>query len=175
MRVDEFLSQLKGIRSTRRGWLARCPAHSPDRNPSLSITAVDRGILLKCFAGCTVKEICAALGFKEVELFFDAPCSPRQRAMLPPRSQPFDWRRESSDLLHRAEELELRADYVRTHARGLDCANWTDRDIDAALATVGQANCDEQIAEIFRDVACSVRALCLAQEEQRDGSRRAAA
>ena len=35
---------------------ARCPAHD-DRTPSLSIRDGDRGIIMKCFAGCTYRDI----------------------------------------------------------------------------------------------------------------------
>lgn len=49
--------------------LARCPAHN-DKNPSLSVAEGNDGrVLLKCFAGCTLTDICAGLGIKQSDLF----------------------------------------------------------------------------------------------------------
>ena len=46
-----------------------CPAHD-DRNPSLSVSMADDGTcLLKCFAGCSVKEITDAVGLTMKDLF----------------------------------------------------------------------------------------------------------
>lgn len=56
-------------------WSSQCPAHE-DRSPSLSIREVeaDGRVLLHCFAGCHVTEICDALGLSLSDLF------PRERA-----------------------------------------------------------------------------------------------
>jgi putative DNA primase/helicase len=40
--------------------MAKCPAHA-DRNPSLSITAGQQRLLLHCFAGCSFREVVAAI------------------------------------------------------------------------------------------------------------------
>ena len=48
-------------------WRSHCPAHD-DAEPSLSVTENDGRILLHCFAGCTVDDICAALGITTKEL-----------------------------------------------------------------------------------------------------------
>lgn len=45
-----------------------CPAHD-DRRPSLSIRIKDGRALVKCFAGCTNREIADALGISERELY----------------------------------------------------------------------------------------------------------
>jgi DNA primase len=45
-----------------------CPAHN-DRRPSLSIRVKDGRALVKCFAGCTNREIAEALGMSERELY----------------------------------------------------------------------------------------------------------
>ncbi len=51
--LEQVLSQLKGVRTSMRGWRACCPAHT-DRKPSLSISLGEHGqVLLKCFAGCS--------------------------------------------------------------------------------------------------------------------------
>jgi hypothetical protein len=67
--VDELLDRLERVRKTRRGWTARCPAHE-DRNPSLSVAEGDDGrVLLRCWTGCTVDKITAALGLELADLF----------------------------------------------------------------------------------------------------------
>ena len=50
-------------------YMAQCPAHE-DRGPSLSIKETDNGmILLHCFAGCDVGQICAAVNLEISDLF----------------------------------------------------------------------------------------------------------
>src|SRR5262245_10743310 len=48
------------------GWL--CPAHD-DTCPSLSVNQGDKGIVIKCHAGYTLDEVCAALGIEPWQLF----------------------------------------------------------------------------------------------------------
>ncbi len=51
------------------GYSARCPAHD-DQNPSLSINEEANGkILLHCFSGCAVEEVCSALQIQVSDLF----------------------------------------------------------------------------------------------------------
>ena len=45
-----------------------CPAHD-DQRPSLSIRIRDGRALVKCFAGCTNREVAEALGISERELY----------------------------------------------------------------------------------------------------------
>ena len=76
----DILSMLSGIRETGGGnHIARCPAHD-DRSPSLSVKLADDGrILLHCFAGCDVEEICASLGLRLADLMPDSPLDHRLR------------------------------------------------------------------------------------------------
>src|SRR5437016_3688061 len=68
--VAEVLSRLKSPRSYSRGFTARCPAHD-DRHDSLMIweDEADGHAGLKCFADCTRKMICEALGLTEQDLY----------------------------------------------------------------------------------------------------------
>ena len=69
MKVEEFVKHVAGARRTSRGWIARCPAHG-DRSPSLSISqGHDERILIHCFSGCTVEEVCSALRLSMRDLF----------------------------------------------------------------------------------------------------------
>jgi hypothetical protein len=69
MNIDEFLPRLQGVKKTPTGWAARCPAHE-DKRQSLSVANGEKGIILKCFAGCGVKDIAGKLGLKMGDLFF---------------------------------------------------------------------------------------------------------
>jgi len=71
--LEVVLPHLKGVRKSFRGWVACCPAHG-DREPSLSIGLGDEGqVLLKCFAGCCLDQIVAAMGITVADLFPRAP------------------------------------------------------------------------------------------------------
>ena len=74
MNIDELLAKFEKVEQKAPGnWTACCPAHG-DSNPSLSITLKDDGkILLHCFTGCTVEEICASVGLKVSDLMPDRP------------------------------------------------------------------------------------------------------
>jgi hypothetical protein len=69
--LSDILTKLDGVRKSRDGWSARCPAHR-DRAPSLSIREDNGKVLLHCFAACTVEEVCAAMGIGLSELFSGA-------------------------------------------------------------------------------------------------------
>ena len=69
MKIEDILSRFEGVEQQGPdSWMARCPAHG-DNNPSLSITRKPDGkVLMHCFTGCTVEEICAAVGLKLSDL-----------------------------------------------------------------------------------------------------------
>ena len=77
MYIDDFLRRVeeKAGKSPKRmgsSYSCCCPAHE-DRNPSLSVSeASDGRILLKCHAGCSADEICAALDVSVSDLFSES-------------------------------------------------------------------------------------------------------
>lgn len=69
MKVGDFLKLLQGVKACGKGWQARCPAHD-DETASLSVAQGDDGrILIHCFAGCTIDEVCTTMGIKTKDLF----------------------------------------------------------------------------------------------------------
>jgi CHC2 zinc finger len=69
MVVEDLINRLHKAKKTGPGkWNARCPAHE-DKSPSLSIAEKDGVILLHCFAGCEVADICGAIGVEVKDLF----------------------------------------------------------------------------------------------------------
>ena len=68
-KIEDVLQRLKHVRKSGSGWKAKCPAHD-DRQPSLSVANGDDGrVLLRCFAGCTIDAICAAVNLTPADLF----------------------------------------------------------------------------------------------------------
>jgi hypothetical protein len=69
--ILRLFDRLEGVKSRNGGFIARCPAHD-DHEPSLTFRQGDDGrVLLKCFAGCAFKDIVAAMGLQEKDLFPD--------------------------------------------------------------------------------------------------------
>lgn len=74
MNIDEFVQRIesktgKSARRSGGNYVACCPAHD-DATPSLSISeGVDGKVLVKCFSGCSVDAICAAMGLQVSDLF----------------------------------------------------------------------------------------------------------
>lgn len=82
-KIDIILPRLSGVRKApaRAGivqaYRACCPAHQPEgprpgRSPALSVAwSESGGVLLHCFAGCSVDEIAGAAGVELTDLFPD--------------------------------------------------------------------------------------------------------
>jgi DNA primase catalytic core len=51
-------------------FMACCPAHA-DKSPSMSVTALDKRVVLHCFSGCDEDAILAALGITRQDLFYE--------------------------------------------------------------------------------------------------------
>lgn len=76
--VRTILGKLAGVKETKSGWSARCPAHE-DGQASLSVAEGDAGrVLLKCHAGCDHKAIVQALGLAERDLFDEPPADAKR-------------------------------------------------------------------------------------------------
>lgn len=69
-RLDAFLSHLEQVKRQGSGWIARCPAHQ-DKHPSLSIGTGRSGILVKCWTGCTIRQIKDAVGLEWSAFFWE--------------------------------------------------------------------------------------------------------
>ena len=72
MTLNEFLGLLRNVKGpTGKGeYICQCPAHD-DRHASLWVTEGDKGIILKCQAGCSKDEILRALGVSVYDLLDD--------------------------------------------------------------------------------------------------------
>jgi hypothetical protein len=67
--IERVLANLERVKRCGKGYVARCPAHE-DRSASLSVCEADSGnALVHCFAGCSTRDIVAALGLRMGDLF----------------------------------------------------------------------------------------------------------
>lgn len=154
MTSDELLSRLEAVRRTGSGWRARCPAHA-DRTPSLSIHEGERGLLLRCFAGCALPDICEGMNLSPKDLFYDTP-TPRGTRPIPkpirkdPRSTAFQFELAALD-------LRLRAERIFDAAKQVDVSVLNDADLDRALSHVAQGYRDLDRAGLFDGVADDLR------------------
>ena len=68
--INTILDRLSNVRKRTGGWQAKCPAHR-DGGPSLSISEGRKGVLMHCHAGCSVTDICTAIGLHPKDLFYE--------------------------------------------------------------------------------------------------------
>lgn len=61
MSAEQVARRLKGHRAGSGWWLCQCPAHEDD-SPSLGLKDGDRGLIVKCHAGCSRADVLAKLG-----------------------------------------------------------------------------------------------------------------
>ena len=171
MTLDALLAQLNGVRPRGSRWSAHCPAHA-DTNPSLQITAGDTCHLLKCWAGCSVQEICVSLGIKQHDLFFDSPL-PRGH-----RSAPRPVKIDRVALAFRYElaalDRRLRAERIIEAGKQLDVAGLSDSELDRALNAIAKAHADEERAELFECVADTLRERDFSERTHRERHTRVA-
>ncbi len=139
MTADGFLQLLDRVRPTSKGWVASCPAHD-DRHPSLTVKEGDKGLLVKCWSGCDLQAICAALHIRVTDLFYKTTSDRRtiwaERLVRHEgqRARAAAWRQamRGARLAHDAQQLV-------EAARGLDIDAWTEDDLDDAIDAVVDA------------------------------------
>ena len=136
MTLDDFLLRVEGVRQRGGGrYAGLCPAHA-DKSPSLGISEGERGVLLKCWAGCGLAEICAALGIKQADLFFKSRIDPQSRHVIQQRRQ--RERREHDAMGKTIDACRQAEDYIGSR-RGLDISQWRPQRLDEELTALAAA------------------------------------
>ena len=140
MTAPELLSRLDGVKSRGTGkWSARCPGHE-DKSPSLSITEGDKGLLLKCWAGCELTAITRKLGVEIKDLFYDGLSDPRQRReAMQRRAKDRAAQRTADKARGRKTDLLRHAEYLVQSARGMTIDTWTPAQLDKRLNCLADA------------------------------------
>ena len=96
--IGEVLAHLEGVKRTSKQWQAKCPAHE-DSKASLSLgRGHDGRVLMKCFAGCSTRDVCTALGITEADLF----ASDNGHQVKSQLVATYDYRDETGELLYQA-------------------------------------------------------------------------
>jgi hypothetical protein len=141
MTAQELLEHLEVVRPRAKGrWIARCPAHA-DKHPSLAIAEGESGLLIRCWAGCRIQDITAALGLTLRELFYDH------------EQVPDDWRRTRQQRMIERENRENQeyvrglildarreAEWLLVSARNPGLVGWNDAELHTALAVIADAH-----------------------------------
>ncbi|NQT73577.1 MAG: hypothetical protein HQ553_12545 [Chloroflexi bacterium] len=104
--TTQVLNKIKGIKQNGAGWKGRCPAHE-DKNPSLSITEGEKGVVLKCHAGCDSEAIVAAWGLEMKDLFFGNGQSAQQIQIEKTETKRTTWEIIDSDGTVVAEHIRI--------------------------------------------------------------------
>jgi DNA primase len=141
MTIETLLGLLDGVTRTPRGYKARCPAHS-DKSPSLAIREAEDGrILLHCFAGCNVHQICEAISIEIRDLFPWTDCASQQVRAARRRKQEVIQQREEVQRLKNAIADARRIAQCRlAAAKGLSIAGWTEAFLDLTVERIANAH-----------------------------------
>jgi hypothetical protein len=159
MCVEQLLSRLHGVRQTKNGYMALCPAHR-DTSPSLSVREGDNGcILLHDFGGCEPGDICAAIRLRLADLF---PVHDGRRPCRSPTSTPVLSLEQMAFLFKlQAECLYSRAQFTLKAARALNTSEWTEKDWTVATNAVARAHTDVARSQFLAAVAFDLRTVFL--------------
>lgn len=80
--IQEVLRYFDGVKRCSDGqYMARCPCHD-DKKQSLSIGRGQKGVVLKCQAGCDTRDIIARVGLKPRDLFYDSQEKPQEKRRI---------------------------------------------------------------------------------------------
>jgi hypothetical protein len=138
--VEEFTAHLEAVRTVSRGYLAKCPSHA-DRHPSLSIKEGDRGVLVKCWAGCTIEAITQAMGLSMRDLFYDTNPDPATLHEARARRQA-ERNREWTEyhLSGLDADSQREAQRLVEQARNIDISEWAGVQLEQALNVLAAAH-----------------------------------
>jgi hypothetical protein len=137
-------------KSEHREMVREVPAHA-DNSPCLSVMEGEKGILLKCFSGCTLHEITTALGLEVSDLFTDAPPLPKGQRVLE-RASRLDPRALAFRFDLYALELRMRAERVLQALAHLPPTDRNDSELDRLIQSVASAYHDLERADLFEHV-----------------------
>jgi hypothetical protein len=165
--LNEFLPRLENVTPRGSRYMATCPAHS-DKHPSLQITEGERGLLLKCWSGCTLAEICASLQLTQQDLFYDGRSpTPRGHRRIDRKARAFEFELAALD-------LRLRAERIVEAGKQLNVDTLDNDELDHALSHAAQAHEDVKQAERFEQVADHLRMTAYLERQYDEEHRRIA-
>jgi len=166
--LKNVLERLSGVSVNGDPWKALCPAHS-DKRPSLSIKNGTKGILIKCWAGCALEDIVAAIGISTSDLFFEQPKhqSCKSNGTQPERANlnyRWPWRNLVNELQNIAEVRSILAKDFLEQAKCVDVRSLTDTDRDRLLEKIFLAMSWIQLGKDVDELAFQIRRKMRGQE-----------
>ena len=127
--LERLLARLDGVKRTKADcYITRCPAHD-DGSPSLSIRETEDGtLLIKCWVGCEVGEVLAAVRLELRDLFpVDVRWKPGRRPLT---------RRDKPGITASQALLALRSEAIAVYVCACDTLDrTTDGDVMDRLTT----------------------------------------
>ncbi len=144
--VQEILTRLKDVKPTGKDqWAAKCPGPGhEDSKASLSVKRGDDGrALLHCFACCTTKEICAALGMTEADLFVK-----KGQKAKPKIVATYRYCDERGNLLYEAIRY-FPKDFRQRRPDGKGGYVWNMKDVRRVLYRLPELIAADQLATVF--------------------------
>ena len=97
----DLRSRLEGAVGREEDYMARCPAHS-DTNNSLHVSRLKNGSTgLYCHAGCSIEDVCAALGIDKSDLYPDKPSRKPDKKLSGKPEAIYEYRTADGKLLYR--------------------------------------------------------------------------
>lgn len=140
MRAAELAERIPGAKLFGEKWKGCCPAHQ-DRRPSLTFKDGDKCILMKCFAGCALDEICQALNLRPSDLFFDALDRDPQRRKSAAQQRERMRRQVAAKAQQDGRRIDAlrEAEYFVRSRQGLDISHWTNQKLDDELNVLADA------------------------------------
>jgi putative DNA primase/helicase len=107
MKALEFAQHFSRVRRRGDWYDARCSAHD-DRRPSLSFKDGDRGLIVRCHAGCSLEVIVGRLGLLVRDLFNSQVTTGRSRIVAT-----YPYHDEDGELLYEAVRFEPKSFAMR--------------------------------------------------------------
>jgi len=179
MTFDEVAAKVKKVRFTGPGKATGlCPAHL-DKKPSLGIRAGEDRLLLHCFAGCSIQDICFALSMELHDLFYEQKaCKPRgthrHKSAISHNSvyQTSKMLRDyANKFLSLAQGQHFHSTRVLERARGVSIDDWTPGQLDRALGIVDKALQKQRLVSAIDDLAGTLTTWAIDLEKKHDESR----
>ncbi|MEO7860058.1 MAG: CHC2 zinc finger domain-containing protein [Nitrospirales bacterium] len=135
MTIEDFLPRLSSVKQRGSRYSAICPGHA-DSSPSLSVSEGEKGLLLKCWAGCSIGEICASLGIEPKDLFFDSRIDPQ--AMRATRQRRAMKQKDLEVIGFTIDACKQAEGFIESR-RGLDISAWSNERLDDELNALAGA------------------------------------
>ncbi len=171
MKLAEFLPYLEEVKTTLKGYVARCPAHD-DQYPSLGVKETDDRLLIHCLAGCRTTDVLAAMGLDFPDLFHNhgkikkttlGRTGPRQPERLP--SFHWNWRSQCAELERCIQVIREHAEAMLSATQGLNVNALADAEFDEVMDLVARAYAWLERSDRLDETVFLVQQMLRAEEE----------